>query len=104
MTRAESLVYEHAVSAHAREPEIIIIRQKLAMFPPVGVEFTLITSSGSFHSRVIARRCLCAGPDSPHEHYYLDLSEISRHIRWGEFSRIRIRRLSDGRYSLSTLE
>ena len=95
-------IYEHSVPAHAREPEIIIIRQQLGMFPPVGVKFTVMVGTENVKSRVFARKCLCAGPDSPHEHYYLDLTEISRHLKWGDFSRIRIRRLSTGRYSITT--
>ena len=99
-----SLVYEHRVPAHTREPEVIIIRRELGMFPPVGVKFTIVVADNNYKSRIIARSCLCAGPDSPHEHYYLDLTEIGSLLDWGSFSRIRIRKLSTGRYSLTTLK
>jgi hypothetical protein len=102
MSNAGLTVYEHAVPAHAREPEIIIIRQQLGMFPPVGVEFTIVVGNEDVTSRIIARSCLCAGPDAPHKHYYLDLTQVSKFLKWGNFSRIRIRKLSDGRYSITT--
>jgi hypothetical protein len=95
-------VYEHPVPAHAREPEVIVIRERLHMFPPVGEEFTVLAGDRNCTSKIVARSCQCAGPDSPHEHYYLDLTEVGKVLDWGTFSRVRIRRLSANRFSLVT--
>jgi len=96
--------YEHSVSAHTREPEILVVRNKLEMFPAKGTDFTVIVGDHNCTSRIVARRCLCAGPDSPHEHYYIDLTELNKLLDWGTFSRIRIRKLSANRYALTTIK
>jgi hypothetical protein len=102
--KLSSQVYEHTVAAHSKEPEILVVRNRLKMFPPVGASFTISVGTRSCNTRVIARRCFCAGPDAPHEHYYIDLSELGKLLDWGTFSRVRIRLLTSGRYSLATLK
>ena len=90
------------MSPHTRTPEILIVRHELDMFPPVGTRFSVVINNQTYYTKIIARRCFCAGPDSPHEHYYLDLTEIGKLLDWGTFTKIRIRRYGPTRYALST--
>jgi len=82
-------------SEEAREGYVMILKSKLAFFPPVGKAFNLIQDNVRSRARVESYRCSCRGPELPHEHYFIrwkglktrdrieireDLSEQGRYI------------------------
>ena len=82
-------------SEEAREGYVMILKSKLAFFPPIGKAFNLIHDSIRSTARVESYRCTCRGPELPHEHYFIrwkglktrdrieireDLSEQGRYI------------------------
>jgi hypothetical protein len=67
-----SRAYARKISyEEAREGYVMILKSKLALFPPVGKEFQLIHDNVRSRARVESYRCTCRGPDLPHEHYFL---------------------------------
>jgi hypothetical protein len=66
--------YRRRVSAEeAREGYVLVLKNRLGFFPPIGEPFTLALGGSSCRARVEAIACTCRGPELPHEHY---------HIRW----------------------
>ncbi len=64
-------------SEEAREGYILVLKDRLLFFPPIGERFT-ITGQG-FHTdaAVEARPCVCRGPGLPHEHYFIRLAGLA---------------------------
>jgi len=58
-------------SEEAREGYVMILKNRLAFFPPVGKTFHLIHDNVRSRARVESYRCTCRGPDLPHEHYFI---------------------------------
>jgi hypothetical protein len=68
----ERRVYARKISSEeAREGYVMILKNKLAFFPPVGEAFDLIHNNVRSRVRVESYRCTCRGPDLPHEHYFI---------------------------------
>jgi hypothetical protein len=92
--------YRRRVSAdEAHEGYVLVLKNRLTFFPPVGQPFTLASGGASCRARVETVDCTCRGPDRPHQHY---------RIRWPGLragQRIAIERAHDAaaRYEL-TLE
>jgi hypothetical protein len=64
--------YERRISSEeAREGYILILRNRLALFPPPGEDFVLVADGAAFRTRVEASPCECRGPAEPHEHYFI---------------------------------
>ncbi|MEO8541206.1 MAG: hypothetical protein ABI577_15805 [bacterium] len=85
--------YERKLSAEeAREGYIMVLKDQLAFFPPVGEPFQLHEGTSSRTASVDAEDCVCRGPEKPHQHYS---------IRWKtapKGSRISITNAGDGKY------
>jgi hypothetical protein len=58
-------------SEEAREGYVMIMKNKLAFFPPVGEAFYLVHDNVRSRARVESYRCTCRGPDLPHQHYFI---------------------------------
>jgi hypothetical protein len=58
-------------SEEAREGYFMILKNRLAFFPPVGKAFQLIHDNVRNRARVESYRCTCRGPELPHEHYFI---------------------------------
>jgi len=69
---AERAIYGRRISSEeAREGYIMVLKSRLAFFPPVKRGFELVGSDLRRRVRVESYRCTCRGPDSPHEHYFI---------------------------------
>lgn len=65
-------VYTRKISAEeAREGYILILKDKLALFPPPGEPFTLVREGRAGRTSIEAIPCACRGPAKPHAHYHL---------------------------------
>ena len=79
--------YERKISSEeASEGYIMVLKDRLGFFPPVGQDFSL---SGA-PARVESRYCECRGPEKPHDHYFI------RRAGLGKGQRIAITREGDG--------
>jgi hypothetical protein len=66
------VVYVRRISSEeAREGYIMILKSRLAFFPPAKSDFDLIGSNLQRRVRVESYGCTCRGPDFPHEHYFI---------------------------------
>jgi len=64
--------YSRKVSSEeAREGYLLVLRNKLQLFPPLGRRFDLVQNDVVNEARVESYRCTCRGPDLPHEHYFI---------------------------------
>jgi hypothetical protein len=64
--------YSRKVSSEeAREGYLLVLRNKLQLFPPLGRRFDLVQNDVVDEARVESYRCTCRGPDLPHEHYFI---------------------------------
>ncbi len=54
------------------EGYILILKDKVKLFPEVGKYFTLRFKGREFKTRVAAIDCTCQGPEEPHVHWHLD--------------------------------
>jgi hypothetical protein len=65
-------VYSRKVSSEeAREGYLLVLKNKLQLFPPLGKKFDLVQNDAVGKARVESYRCTCRGPDLPHEHYFI---------------------------------
>ena len=93
----EGRVYSRKISSEeAREKYVLVLKNKLPLFPPLGEPFHLVHDNVSIRARVESYRCICRGPDLPHEHYF---------IRWkglkiGDRIEIREYATKPGRYAI----
>lgn len=70
MARREA--YARRVSAEeAREGYVMVLKNRLGFFPPVGEPFELDDGRMVRQARVEAEPCICRGPEMPHEHYFI---------------------------------
>lgn len=53
----------------AREGYVLILKNHLDRFPPIGRPFDLVYEGRRASTRVVAVPCTCRGPDLPHDHY-----------------------------------
>jgi len=68
----EGRVYSRKISSEeAREKYVLVLKNKLPLFPPLGEPFHLVHDNISIRARVESYRCICRGPDLPHEHYFI---------------------------------
>lgn len=64
--------YERKLSAEeAREGYVLVEKNRLKFFPPVGQPFELLAEATRTAARVEARDCECRGPEKPHQHYFI---------------------------------
>jgi hypothetical protein len=65
-------VYSRKVSSEeAREGYLLVLKNKLQFFPPLGKKFDLAQNDAIGKARVESYPCTCRGPDLPHEHYFI---------------------------------
>jgi len=83
--------YERRISSEeAREGYILVLKNRLALFPAVGEDFVLVVGGATLRARVEARPCECRGPAEPHEHYFI------RHPGLVRGQRVVLRPLAEG--------
>jgi hypothetical protein len=64
--------YTRKISAEeAKEGYILVSKDRLKDFPPVGEDFILIADAAEGEARVDAYRCTCRGPRQVHEHWFI---------------------------------
>jgi len=65
-------VYSRRVSSEeAREGYLLVLKNKLRFFPPLGTDFDIVQDHVISKAKVESYRCACRGPDLPHEHYFI---------------------------------
>lgn len=70
-------VYSRKISSgEAREGYILVLKDKLSTFPPLGKTFDLVKGDVSKRAKVESYPCTCRGPDLPHEHYFIRWSGL----------------------------
>jgi len=93
-------VYSRKVSSEeAREEYLLVLKNKLRLFPPLGKKFSLVQDGVVEDVKVESYPCTCRGPELPHEHYFIrwkglrpkDRVEIREDIEEGRYV-IRVRR------------
>jgi hypothetical protein len=68
----EKSAYTRKISSEeAREGYVMVVKNKLPFFPPLGKAFDLIQHDKPSRVRVESYPCRCRGPDLPHEHYFV---------------------------------
>ena len=84
------LSYSRRISSEeAREGYILVLKDRLPFFPPLGQSFSVRKDGGGGKAKVESYPCTCRGPDLPHEHYFIrwrglrpnDKVEIKRNPR-----------------------
>jgi hypothetical protein len=64
--------YSRKVSSEeAREGYLLVLKNKLNLFPPLGKRFDLLQNDVLGRAKVESYRCTCRGPELPHEHYFI---------------------------------
>jgi len=64
--------YSRKVSSEeAREGYLLVLKNKLRLFPPLGKRFDLLQNDVLGRAKVESYRCTCRGPELPHEHYFI---------------------------------
>ncbi|MDP3064354.1 MAG: hypothetical protein Q8O40_14255 [Chloroflexota bacterium] len=90
--------YSRKVSSEeARVGYILVLKNRLAFFGGVGVNFTLVQGGAAVVVKVEAYDCTCVGPEKPHQHYF---------IRWPGLKagdRVEIEKASEDRYVLGVV-
>ena len=90
-------VYTRKISTEeASEGYILVLKNKLNFFPPIGKQFIIMHVNQERKVKVESYSCTCQGPDAPHEHYF---------IRWKGLKakeKVKIEKdfKKEGRYSL----
>jgi len=93
--------YERTLSTkEANECFLMITKDALKLFPPVGKSFELHIGNRAYDVYIRSMPCTCMGPDRPHAHYYLE-GDYKERVKWEKGKGINIIRLSEGIYSLS---
>lgn len=65
-------VYSRRISSEeAREGYVLVLKNKLSLFPSLGRDFNLAKDGVVQKARVESYPCKCRGPDLPHEHYFI---------------------------------
>ena len=92
--------YSRRVSSEeAREGCLLVLKNKLQFFPPLGKRFSLVQDGVVKNVKVESYPCTCRGPELSHEHYFIrwkglrpkDRVEIREDIEEGRYI-IRVRR------------
>ncbi len=60
----------------ARQGYILILKNELSYFPPVGKLFLLVRDGHSRRARVESYACNCHGPGEPHKHFFITSSGL----------------------------
>jgi hypothetical protein len=64
--------YSRTVSSEeAREGYLLVLKNKLQLFPHVGEEIDIIQHGFIVRAKVESYGCTCRGPELPHEHYFI---------------------------------
>jgi hypothetical protein len=64
--------YRRRVSSEEeREAYVLVLKDRLSYFPPLGTAFLVVAPDGAAEVRVEAYDCLCRGPALPHQHYFI---------------------------------
>ncbi len=65
-------VYIRKISSEeASKGYILVLKNKLSFFPPMGKQFIIVQDSEERKSKLESYPCACQGPDAPHEHYFI---------------------------------
>ncbi|HEX7467420.1 MAG TPA: hypothetical protein VF324_02375 [Methanobacterium sp.] len=69
--KAENIYSRKITSTEARKGFIMILKNNLSFFPPLGSSFELLNKGSPKTVAVESYPCTCRGPELPHEHYFI---------------------------------
>jgi hypothetical protein len=69
--RTENIYTRKISSEEASEGYILVLKNKLNLFPPIGKQFIIMHDNQKRKVKVKSYPCTCQGPDLPHEHYLI---------------------------------
>lgn len=69
--RTENIYTRKISTEEASESYILVLKNKLHFFPPIGKQFIIMHDSQKRKVKVEFYPCTCQGPDLPHEHYFI---------------------------------
>ncbi|MBA4181494.1 MAG: hypothetical protein C0506_12965 [Anaerolinea sp.] len=81
-------------SEERRDGYVMVLKDWLGFFPPVGQEFSLERDGRTEPARIDAEPCTCRGPEKPHEHYSLRVPNL------GDATQVTVSKLAGGSYAL----
>jgi hypothetical protein len=71
--------YSRKVSSEeAREGYLMVTKDRLAYFPPLGAPFVILMDGTALSAKVESYPCTCRGPEKPHEHYFLRVPGLTQ--------------------------
>ena len=75
-------VYSRKISTQeAREGYVMVLKNRLSLFPHLGKSFDLKSGSSVHKVSVQSYHCSCQGPDLPHEHYYIRCEGLRKGLK-----------------------
>jgi hypothetical protein len=89
-------------TTEVEEGFILILKDKVKLFPDVGKPFNLRFKGKDFRTRVKAIDCTCQGPDEPHVHWRLDAKEFTGLLKTPR-PEVTIKKLADDEYEMEEL-
>jgi len=69
--KSENIYIRKISSKEAKEGFIMILKNKLSFFPPLGDSFYFLFDNKPQVVGVESYPCTCRGPQLPHEHYFI---------------------------------
>jgi hypothetical protein len=55
---------------------VIVLKDRLSFFPPLGRRFQMIQNGHSRRAMVESYPCSCRGPDLPHSHFFVKVKSV----------------------------
>ena len=86
-------------TTEVKEGFILILKDKVKLFPESGRNFTLRIGSKEFTTQLKEIPCTCQGPDEPHVHWHLDASGFV-HLLTGSRPNVSISKIDERVYEL----
>lgn len=93
-------IYTRKLSTtEVKEGYILILKDKLRLFPEPGGSFTLRVKEQEFTTQIIETPCTCRGQDKPHVHWHLDASGFMNLLP-GDRPKVTVSKTEGGVYKL----
>jgi hypothetical protein len=70
-------VYSKKITAEEEDSGyVIVLKDKLSFFPPMGRRFQMIQNGRSRRALVESYPCTCRGPELPHSHFFVRVKAL----------------------------
>ncbi len=93
-------IYRRKLSTtEVKEGFILILKDKVKLFPDAGKSFTLRFKGKEFKTKVGAIDCTCQGPEYPHQHWHIDANGFTGLLRLPR-PEVTIKKVAEGLYEM----